>query len=140
MCQNIEDFNQGCTLILARLYQTFPRPLPLDMDRLDTDPLPPDAPANRFLERNTVYGATLEFLADEGYLKFVSKAGPEHARVFSGVRLTSKGLAALNRVPPALRPPSRTLGDQMIEWGRGALSDVGKEALKQGVSLMLGGA
>jgi hypothetical protein len=72
-------------------------------------------------------------------LVYSKRAGPEDEREFFNARLTSKGLAALNRVPQAIRQPAKTLGDQMVEWGRGALSEVGKEALKQSVSLVLGG-
>ena len=35
MCQNIDDFNRGCALIMAHLYQCFPKPALLDLDDLD---------------------------------------------------------------------------------------------------------
>lgn len=113
MCRNIDDFNRGCALILARLYACFPARTMLHADRLEHDAMESTS------DRVTIYGATLEFLADEGYLTFSDRAGPESARVFSGVRLTSKGLAALNKVPDAIRPPGRTVGDTLVELGKG---------------------
>ena len=35
MCQNIDDFNRGCALIMAHLYQCFPKPALLDLGDLD---------------------------------------------------------------------------------------------------------
>ncbi|MDP2786204.1 MAG: hypothetical protein Q8O38_16670 [Sulfurimicrobium sp.] len=37
MCQNIEDFNRGCALILARLYSNFPEPVFIHIDQLDRE-------------------------------------------------------------------------------------------------------
>lgn len=33
MCQNIDDFNRGCALIMAILYQRFPQPCLLDASK-----------------------------------------------------------------------------------------------------------
>ncbi len=132
MCQNIEDFNRGCALILGVLYRSFPRPVVISMESLDNgEDLLPECRAERMLERRAVYAATVQFLADEGYLIFASKAGPETSRSFSMVRLTSKGLATLNRVPDSLRPPSKTIGDSLVDFGKDAITGSVKDFLKQ---------
>lgn len=133
MCQNINDFNRGCGLVLAMLYAGFPGRVTVHADRLER------AAEESTPERVLIYGATVEFLADEGYLTYTGKAGPEAARVFSGVRLTSKGLAALNRMPEVLRPPGKTVGDTLVEWSAEAAKEGIKDALAATVRIILGG-
>jgi hypothetical protein len=140
MCANIEAFHRGCALILARLYGAFPRPIILTTESLDdgADVLI-ELRDQVMTQRRAIYAATVEFLRDEGYLVFGSKAGSEIDRIFfSSVRLTSKGLAALNRTPDSIRPIGQTTGDRLIEWGRGTLGDVTKDALKQLIGAILG--
>lgn len=135
MCQNIDDFNRGCVLIMARLYQSFPRPVILDAGLLDggQNLLNDDRPAP-LVERGHVYVATVQFLADEGYLAFRQF---DDWSGFSGARLTSKGLAALNREPDALKPAQKTLGDRLLGVAS-SLSDAGaKEAVKLAVQALL---
>jgi hypothetical protein len=62
-------------------------------------------------------------------------SGPD-AR-FSGARLTSKGLAALNRVPAAIRPPGKTVGDTMIDLAKGLALDSAKDAVRAAVQAVL---
>ena len=133
MCQNIDDFNRGCALVFARLYASFPRPIVLAASAFEEGSVAPP-------ERLAVYGATVEFLAAEGYLVFTSKVGSEADRHFAGVRLTAKGLAALNRVPDAIRPIGKTVGDHLVEWGRDTLRDTTRDAARQLVGLILGAA
>jgi hypothetical protein len=59
-----------------------------------------------------IYSATMEFLADEGFLTYTDKAGGEAGRHFAEVRLTSKGLAVLSATPAAIKAPGPSLGDQ----------------------------
>jgi hypothetical protein len=135
MCQNIDDFNRGCALIMAQLYRSFPRPVVLDAGLLDgeeslfTEGRPP-----QLAQRGTVYVATVQFLADEGYLVFHRF---DDWSAFSGARLTSKGLAALNRVPDALRPAQKTLGDRLIAITADLAGAAGKEAVKGAVQALL---
>jgi hypothetical protein len=52
MCQNIDDFNRGCALILARLYATFPIPLQFSVARIDAcDDLQDEVAVRRYAER-----------------------------------------------------------------------------------------
>jgi hypothetical protein len=135
MCQNIDDFNRGCALIMARLYKSFPQPVILDIAGIDGgEDLFDEEKAGRLSDRLGVYIATVQFLADEGYLIFRQHDG---CSGFSGARLTSKGLAALNRVPEALRPPQKTLGDRLIAITTDLSGAAGKEAVKTAVQAML---
>lgn len=135
MCQNIDDFNRGCALIMALLYRSFPRPVVLDAAILDGgESLLDEGRPPQLAERGAVYVATVQFLADEGYLVFNRF---DDWSTFSGTRLTSKGLAALNRVPDAIAPRKKTLGDQLLGVVAG-LSDAGaKEAVKAAVQALL---
>lgn len=118
MCQNINDFNRGCALIFARLYASFPNRIVLHATQMEPDP------QEGTPERGVIYGASVEFLADEGYLTYGERLGPEASRVFSGARLTAKGLAALNKVHEAIRAPGKTVGDTLVDLGRDAARDV----------------
>ncbi len=140
MCQNIEDFNRGCTLILARLYAHFPRPVILDLAALDDGAdLLPEERAARMAERRVIYAATVTFLADEDYIVTGNHAGPEEARKFSGVRLTSKGLAALSRSPRELDASRKSIGDLLLDAVPGLLADGVKGGAKMAVSALFGG-
>ncbi len=131
MSQNIDDFNRGCALIMAHLYQAFPRPVVLDVETLDscTDTRP-DERAARLEARREIYVATVQFLTDEGYLV---QRGHDEWSSFAGVRLTSKGLAALNKTPAALTPAQKTLGDRLL----GLTADLADSASKEGVKLAI---
>lgn len=135
MCQNIDDFNRGCALIMAHLYRSFPRPVMLDAGLLDggQNLLDDDRP-HPLVERGRVYVATVQFLADEGYLVYHQF---DDWSSFSGARLTSKGLAALNRVPDALRPAQKTLGDRLVAITADLAGAAGKEAVKSAVQALL---
>ena len=135
MCQDIDDFNRGCVLIMARLYKSFPRPVVLEVDEIDGgEDLFDEVRAARLAERAGVYVATVQFLADEGYVIYRQHDG---CSGFSAARLTSKGLAALNRVPDALKPAQKTLGDRLLGMAV-SLADVGaKETVKAAVQALL---
>jgi hypothetical protein len=137
---NIEDFERGCALILARLYGSFPMPVVLRVTELDdgSDLLPEERDA-RLAERRAVYGATVQFLADEGFLVYGNSAGLPGNGAFSNARLTAKGLAQLSKLPAALQPPGKTLGERLAEWARAAAADASKDALAALVRQALGG-
>jgi hypothetical protein len=137
---NIEDFERGCALILARLYGSFPMPVVLRVTELDdgSDLLPEERDA-RLAERRAVYGATVQFLADEGFLVYGNSAGLPGNWAFLNARLTAKGLAQLSKLPAALQPPGKTLGERLAEWARAAAADASKDALAALVRQALGG-
>lgn len=110
MAQTIDDFNRPGGVDSGPLIRT----LRGKVAELDThgDLLPEET--KRRESRHAVYGAAVEFLADEGYLRYGSQAGG--ARYFAKVVLTSKGLAALQKTPEAMiSPPSKTIGDALID-------------------------
>ncbi|MDY0274790.1 MAG: hypothetical protein RBR42_05030 [Desulfomicrobium sp.] len=132
MCANIDDFNRGCALIMGRLYSTFPKKSVVKITELDDGPVPPSQ------ETLETYSATLDFLAEEEYIRFGSQAGPEKERVFMAVRLTSKGLAALNRNPDALDAPKSTVGSRVAAWSAGTIAGVASDAVRHAVAVILG--
>ena len=138
MCQNIDDFNRACALVFAVLYRAFPRPMMLNVADLDDGAdLMDDERTIKLAERLEVAGASVVFLADEGYLTYRdARVSGSDAR-FSGARLTSKGLAALNRTPPALRAPGKTVGDTMIDLAKGLALDSAKDAVRAAVQAVL---
>lgn len=96
MCQNIEDFNRGCALVFALLYQSFPVPANIDCTRIDQHDdldIPPSEAEQRVIRRNAVYAETVQFLEDEGFIRCGSRMAPRSA-YFGNVVLSSKGLAA----------------------------------------------
>jgi hypothetical protein len=140
MCQNIDDFNRACALIFARLYREFPRPVMLDVAALDDgDDLMEEERAARMADRLGVAAAAMQFLADEGYLVFRDSRVYDSEARFSGARLTSKGLMALNRVPASIRPPGKTAGDTLVDLARGIAVEGAREAAKTAIRTILGG-
>ena len=90
MEKNIKDFNNCVAMVLERLYQHFPKPIILSTEELDESS-----------DRETIktYTATLEFLTQEGFIRYRSATTDG---VFMDVVLTAKGLTLLNAVPEAL--------------------------------------
>lgn len=141
MPQNIDDFTRGCALILAKLYSHFPKRVQLDVASLDThedlheDLVPENGVRRR--ERIEVYGATVDFLREEGYLRF-GEASPDKT-LFTRAVLTSKGLAALNRTPDLMAAPRKTAGDLLLDLGKDLALHSASEVLKRAVGVILGG-
>lgn len=137
--ENIDDFNLGCAMILARLYAAFPVPCVLNVAELDDGAdLLPEARAERLARRRRVFTATVLFLADEGYLKTGQAVGLPDCGTFSQARLTAKGLAQLSRMPEAIRPPAKTLGERLLDLAREGASQSVREALRALIAQALG--
>lgn len=133
--ENIDDFNLGCALILARLYEAFPVAVTLDVRPLAADAV---GGLDHIERRRAVFSATVRFLAEEGFLTYSSKAGPGDGDVFSGCRLTARGLAQLSKTPEAIRPPAKTLGERIVSWTREAGSGAALEAVRALIAQALG--
>lgn len=102
MAQNIDDFNRYVALILAYLYQRFPVPAVLNVADLVTH----DGETEREDDRYRVYAA-IDFLFDEGYLRYVKGELGSDALV-----LTNKTLAALQKtwfMPDAMFAPRQAI-------------------------------
>ena len=138
MCTNIDDFNRGAALILARLYGSFPVPGPIDCTRIDAHDdldIPEQEREVRIKQRHVTYSETVQFLADEGFVRYSSRMAPRSS-YFDGVVLSSKGLSALSKAPPLLGENRRSsIGDLLIDAGK----EVAKEAVKSAVRYALSG-
>jgi hypothetical protein len=136
---NQEYFDLLAGDIFARLYTHFPEPTDLytdvvnlpylgDRDEIDND-------AGR-LER--LYGDTVRWLADEGYLRFTEAAKQDAGHTaFLGCVLTSKGLSALRKTPGSLAA-GETIGDKIRATAKDIGSDTAKSTMKELVGSALG--
>lgn len=134
MCENIDLFNKCCVAILGKLYSEFPVPTVLQTS---------DAAAlvglDKFDDRGReIYAETVTFLNHEGYLVVGSSSGRGKSdRIFLGVRLTSKGLSALNRTPKELEH-APSIGERIAGWTGDLIKDASREAVKGAVQAFLG--
>lgn len=136
MGQNIDDFNRGCALALATLYRRFPVPWDIDITALEAGQVAANDTPDRQAERQAIYAATLKFLRDEGYIRFSGSDIRE--LVFLECVLTSRGLAALNRVPSAIKTPQKTAGETLLDLSRDILKASAQEAAKQALRVIFG--
>lgn len=133
MSANIDLFNTYCVAILGALYASFPVPTVVKAE---------DAAELVGLDRfdqsaRTIYAETVIFLRDEGYLTFGGEAGSGGpSRVFMGVRLTSKGLAALNRTPKEL-DDAPSIGERIAGWTGSLLKDASRDVIKTAIQTVL---
>lgn len=92
---NIDDFNQAVYAILTTLHRQLPIPIRLDVAELiRTDDLLSSEMARRE-HRLTVYGATVDYLRTEGFLRYDERSAT--GQRFEGVQMTGRGLSALAR-------------------------------------------
>lgn len=135
MCENIDLFNKCCVAILGKLYSEFPVPT-----LLQTSKALELAGFENFDDKLCeIYSETVSFLHDEGYVSIGSEAGRGTTnRIFMDVRLTSKGLAALNRSPKKLEH-APSIGERISGWTGELIKDVSREAVKGAVQAFLGG-
>jgi hypothetical protein len=111
--ENIDAFNRVCLELLARLYDSFPRPLNIDpvaANGIGFAAVPEEATPEQSWNIGTLGSDVIEWLAEENFLRY--EPDPNHrAGYFWKVRLTLKGLAILGHVPTALQPaaPKETL-------------------------------
>lgn len=141
MPTNVDDFNTGVALIMGKLYKTFPKPITLCGNELPEISFTEDDPdlnekIDRHVDLSNIYFYTIIFLLDEGYLRGEKVEG----RTFlHECTLTSKGLAALQRTPQALRTSQSSVGAFFASLGMDATREVTKEAVKAGVRALLSG-
>lgn len=134
MCKNIDLFNRCCVAVLGKLYSEFPVPILLRVS---------DAAALVGLERlddttREIYAETITFLSDEGFIHVGSEIGKATTnRMFSNVRLTSKGLAALNRTPKELSD-SPSVGERIAGWTTELVRDASKEVIRGAIQSLFG--
>jgi len=85
---NKEAFDRYVVLILGEIYDNFPQPVELNLQKFDDT-----------LDRNTIenFASTIDFLTREGFIRHGD--GVDEGFYFSDATLTMKGLTVLNRVP-----------------------------------------
>jgi hypothetical protein len=128
----MQEFNEIAAVILSEVFRTFPIARAIDPDRV-ADALGLDrqqvmASAWPF---DKVFASTLDWLIDEG---FVRRIGPLSV---DGVVLTTKGMAALNIVPPSL---SRPLGKELADATEQASTEGGKRKISELMGNFFGSA
>lgn len=94
---NIDGFNKATAVILSRLYESFPKRIPLN----PADLVENDSDAE-------LYGDTIIWLHHDGFLRFEGRVENRH---FYSVTLTGKGLTALNFKPDIMQ--DSTLGQKI---------------------------
>lgn len=136
MCDNIDLFNKCCVAILGKLYREFPVPTQITSD----EAVPLVGIDNYDKQGRYVFIETVTFLNQEGYLIFESAMGSRSKddRIFRNIRLTSKGLAALNRTPKELEH-APSIGERIAGWTGDLIKDASREAVKGAVQAFLGG-
>ena len=134
---HIEQFDHACTLIFDRLYESFP--VRIDLEASEVGFFDRNNPAN---EPRQILSATFCFLADEGYIDF-SRASDEMA-LKRGIRLTSKGLVRLQRIPAGIQDVKKPLIDQLKDAATSVGSNASSAAIagatKHVLSLVFGGS
>lgn len=141
MPQNIDDFNSGVALILGKLYEHFPKSIQLSANELPTIDFQAGGPPgeeriDRYIELYEIYFHTACFLLAEGY---ISGKRVESYTVIYDCTLTTKGLAALQRVPNSIQGKKRSVGDFLIDLSKDGLKTVTKEAVSVAVRSILNG-
>jgi hypothetical protein len=135
MNQNIDDFNAAVALVLGYLYEQFPVPEMLNIGNL-IESSDVNEPARKN-ELKSMCGHTVIFLKEEGYLRCGTPT--LDLNLFPMTVLTSKGLAALQKVPVSLKEKQRSAGEWFVDLGKDVLKETAKESVKAAVKVVLGG-
>jgi hypothetical protein len=126
---NIAFFNRLTLAVFAKLYESFPTPIELDIRSLAMEVIPQDADDQSTWDSLRAAEDAIDFLAQEGFL--THKGGFLEGGTVLQARLTLRGLAILGSTPESLegRVP-------LIERIRSALAGGAKEAGSEGVKLL----
>ena len=136
MARNIELFDEYTARILSRLYERFPVKCPLDVGEItghtETDEfgtiVAPDGRASKEAE---IARATIEWLADTGYLRAENASLPFG---YASCVLTARGLELLKATPRSVSL-KETLGDRLVRLVRDGSMDLAKDAVRAAVAL-----
>lgn len=120
---NVECFEHAAAALLKLLYQSFPRPVLLIPAKMEDDLAKAQGIPRACLwepskarPNETLFSATLEWLAEEGIVRHRGGSGGR----FNGVVLTARGFAALNS--PILPEEDReTYGQRLARFAEGTL-------------------
>jgi hypothetical protein len=130
---NLQEFNEITAVIFSQLYLTFPIPRAMHPEfaahMLGLPDQRHEMSSARTFEK--VFAQTLKWLVDEGFVRGEGLVG------IDGVVLTTKGLAAMNVVPPSL---SRPLGSELADATEQASTEAGKRKLTELIGELFGSA
>ncbi len=104
--ENMEAFNRVSLELLARLYDSFPKPFNVDptvATKIGFAAVPLEATDEQSWNIGTLGTDVIEWLAEEGFLRYDPDPNHRHG-YFWKVRLTLKGLTILGHMPAALQP------------------------------------
>lgn len=135
---NIDKFDILVGKILAKLYSEFPKktivkstdfgiknPVEDFLVSIDAKSVEKDG-----LDELNFFDDTMQFLFDEGMI--IAKQNAKG--VFYDVRLTSKGLKILKKIPSSINESASSVG----EWLKSSAKVLNDETLKKAVSVALG--
>ena len=139
MARNIELFAEYTARILSRLYERFPVKCPLDVREFaghtETDEFGVIvAPDGRTSKEAEIARATIEWLAETGYLR-AENASPPFG--YASCVPTARGLEVLKATPQSVRL-KETLGDKLVRLVAEGSMDLAKDAVRAAVALAVG--
>jgi hypothetical protein len=129
---NMQEFNEITAVIFGQLYKAFPvAARDINPDRvaavLGIADIRQKMPSGRLFKE--VFASTLDWLIWE---EFIRAPGPLPS---DGVVLTTKGMAALNAVPPSL---GRPLGSELADATKQASTESGKIKMAELMGTLFG--
>ena len=139
MARNIELFDEYAARILSRLYERFPVKCPLDAREItghtDTDEYGAIvAPDGRVSKEAGVAYATIEWLAETGYLR-ADDAHPPYG--YGSCVLSARGLELLKATPQSVRV-TETLGDKLVRLVAEGSMELAKDAVRAAIAIAVG--
>ena len=129
--QNIELFDQYAALILSQLYESFPVKRGLETRQLTGEYGAICAPDGRPSKEVEVAYATIEWLAETGYIRTESS---RHLFGCSGCVLTSLGLHLLKATPESVKV-KEAIGDKLVRLVQDGSIDLAKDAAQAIIAL-----
>lgn len=135
--EKMEFFNLTAAALFKLLLAEFPQPIhhfitedfrtKYGLPQISTDPMEPSADI----------GVVIDWLTHEGFIR--TTGGTGWGASYTGMVLTSKGLAAINRVPDSLQP-TVTVGDRLKELSMDATKEAVASVVRAALSFALPGA
>lgn len=136
--RNIEIFNRVVILTLAKLYESFPTPIDLDVENIGHDAIH-DARDEQeaFVVITAVSSCSISFLAEEGFIRYEPSLRTLVGSPFPSARLTLKGFTVLGSIPSTVNETvdHRPFADQLREAVNEGANDSISELVK---SMFLG--
>lgn len=134
---NIDRFNKTTLLVLDKLYQEFPIPIELSASKIAMDTLPPDATYDESFEAVEPIFWTIKFLKNEGFIDYGDST--IDGMTFYQVRLTSKSLTLLSKIPSSLQP-HLSISDNVRGVVKGGIKEASAEVVKKVVESIFNNA